>query len=149
MIIEISLDYMSDSVLCFDPEKVLWKLAEHFPQVLTDEKDHAEAEVQSVSAFLADRGEEISEGIRSHILASIKRKARQNGPAYAFSFDSAEGTTVKGWARRYGTGFKSEGDMPEALKANITDFLKGLGISEISVIKVQFDSVGRLISINQ
>jgi hypothetical protein len=133
MIIQISLDYMSDSVACFDPEKVLWKLSELFPEAIIDEKDYAEVEVQSLASFLTNRGEEITERREAQMLASIKRKARQNGPAFIFMVDSGSGENVSGWARRYGVGFKSGKDIPNDLKARIISFLEGLDLGEVSI----------------
>jgi hypothetical protein len=51
MVIEIHLDY-SSGVTCFDPEKVMLRLLDEFPEANTDWKDHTAAELQNVTTFV-------------------------------------------------------------------------------------------------
>jgi hypothetical protein len=132
MVIEVHLDYSSESVICFDPEKVILKLQEEFPETSTDWKDQAEAELQSVSAFLQDRGSNLSKRNGEHMVVSIRRKTWQNGPAFLFKLHIDRGIEVSGWARRYRVGFESEADLPENIKLRLIRFLEGLGLGKIS-----------------
>jgi hypothetical protein len=75
--------YWTESVACFDPEKVLGKLVEAFPQVQIDPTDYAEEELNRIRQFAQEHIE--SEERRLNMIRQITGKARRNGPGYHFT----------------------------------------------------------------
>ena len=131
MVIEIHLDYFS-GVTCFDPEKVMLRLLDAFPEASTDWQDHAAAELQRVIAFVHDKHNEVPPEHGEQMVASIRRKTWQNGPAFLFHLGGGPDARVKGWVRRYQVGFESGEKIVEDLRLRVVRFLEGLGLGEVT-----------------
>src|SRR5215203_2895611 len=110
MVVEIQLDY-SSGVICFDPAKIMLRLLDEFPEARTDWQDHAAAELQRMIAYVQDERNDISPGHGEQMIASIKRKTWQNGPAFLFHLGGGSDAEVTGWVRRYSVGFEAGGKM--------------------------------------
>src|SRR5690242_10574016 len=95
--------YWTESVACFDPEKVLDKLVEAFPQVEIDPIDYAQEELNRFRQFAREHIE--SEETRLTMLDQITGKARRNGPVYHFHLGSEGDVAIRGYVARYRVGF--------------------------------------------
>ena len=131
MVIEIHLDY-SCGVTCFDPAKVMLRLLDEFPEASTDWQDHAAAELQLMIVFVQDKRNNVPLENGERMVASIRRKTWQNGPAFLFHLSGGPDAGVTGWARRYHVGFESGGEMAEDLRRRVVGFLEGLGLGEVT-----------------
>jgi hypothetical protein len=132
MIIEIYLDYSRNGVVCFDPERIMLRLLDEFSEASTDWEDHAAAELQSMIAFVQGGRNLVSSEHGKQMVAPIRRRTWQNGPAFLFTLDVESHAKIKGWVRRYRIGFESEAEMAEDLHHRVVRFLEGLGIGAVA-----------------
>jgi hypothetical protein len=126
-LLSCSIDYYADSVLCFDPQKVLSKLADAFPEAVIDPTDLAAAEVVSIQEYTdakTDMPAERKETMRRQIMGKQKRI----GPSYGFRISDS----VTGHANRYSLLFKTDGRFDSALSDRIRRFMASLGAGDIS-----------------
>jgi hypothetical protein len=127
--IALELDYWSDDVATFDPEKVVMKLQRAFPEATVDPTDKSAAEVDRVRAFL-DSQDDMSPDIKATMLRQIQGKARRNGPVYNFVVGG-----ISGIAGRYYVSFHSDTEIEAPLKQRIVAFLESMRLGEIEVTK--------------
>ena len=80
-LIYCSIDYHSDDVLCFDPQKLLTKLADAFPNVEIDREDLSAKEVAWVAEY-TESNSEMPDDRKSMMRQQIAGKQRRMGPAY-------------------------------------------------------------------
>ena len=52
MEIRAQIDYWSEEVAVFDPEKVLDRLSQHFPDITIDPKNYSQDEVEKVTEIV-------------------------------------------------------------------------------------------------
>ena len=126
-LLSCSIDYFSDSVLCFDPQKLLTKLSDAFPKVEIDREDLSAKEVAWVSEY-TEAQSEMSDEHKILIQKQIAGKQRRVGPAYRFQFSD----TVTGHVNRYSIIFKTDGDFREDDAKSIRDFMATLGAGTIA-----------------
>lgn len=120
-LITCSIDYHSDSVLCFDPQKVLTKLLAAFPAVEADRNDLSAQEVAWVSEYTdsaANMPDEQKEMMRRQILG----KQTRNGPVYRFIYSDS----ITGQVQRYSVVFKTDGCFGNEDAEAIREFMSTL-----------------------
>ncbi len=105
MEISVAIDYWSEGVLCFDPEKVVTKLIDVFPTLEVDPTDWAEVEVQKVAGNL--QPSDAAASVKETMLRQIRGKARRNGPVFNFKLVTDEGSVLTGRANRYSVAVRS------------------------------------------
>lgn len=126
-LIYCSIDYYSESVLCFDPQKVLSKLSDAFPNVEIDREDLSAKEVAWVTAY-TESNSEMQDDHKEMMRRQIAGKQSRMGPAYRFTFSDA----ISGHVHRYSLVFKSESTFPNDVGDQIRDFMTTLGAGTIS-----------------
>ncbi len=126
-LLSCSIDYYSDSVLCFDPQKLLSKLSDAFPNVQIDREDLSAKEVAWVTEY-TEAQSEMSDDRKTMMQQQIAGKQRRIGPAYRFQFSD----TVTGHVNRYSIIFKTDGDFGEDDAKSIREFMSTLGAGTIS-----------------
>jgi hypothetical protein len=131
MNIEVEIPYWGPQVATFDPEKVLWRLKEQFPEAAIDRTDWAEREVASLDAFLDERA--VPPVQKDTMKRQIRGKARRNGPVYKFKLTDGLGPEIEGYSSRYRVVFRSANDIEEGFRSRITDFLRSLGLGNLIV----------------
>lgn len=130
MRISCTLRYGSDSVVCFDPEKVLVQLLKRFPDGEVDHTDLAAAEVERFREFL-DTQPDMTDERRATMLRQIRGKARRNGPRYSFTLPG----DITGYTGRYSIDFWHESEIDPTLEKQIVEFLQSLKIGTVDVKK--------------
>jgi hypothetical protein len=131
MIIELTIDYWSAGVLCFDPEKVLAKVVKSLPRLVVNPTDWAEWEVEHVARDVQSR--QLAEETRLVMLQQIKGKARRNGPVFNFHMVSDDGMTMNGHVSRYSIWIRIPAVIAPAYQDTIIDVLKSFGAGEICI----------------
>jgi hypothetical protein len=131
MNIEAVIEYRGSAVATFDPEKVIWRLKQHFPEANIDLTDWAEREVASLDLFLEERS--IDPDAKQTMRSQIRGKARRNGPVFRFKFADRHGAAIEGYSSRYRVVFRSTDDVEEACVQRITDFLRSLELGNLFV----------------
>jgi hypothetical protein len=131
MDIEVEIPYWGPQVATFDPEKVLWRLREQFPEAEIDPTDWAEREVASLDAYLEERAVRLDQ--KDTMKSQIRGKARRNGPVYRFKLTDKLGAVIEGYSSRYRVVFRSAHDIDEGFRSRITDFLRSLGLGNLIV----------------
>jgi hypothetical protein len=131
MNIQAEIKYWGLEVATFDPEKVLQRLKEQFPEADIDTTDWAESEVASLDSFLERRSvpAETSDAMRRQ----IRRKAVRNGPIYKFKLTDGDGISIEGYSSRYRVVFRSANDIDQKFCGRIIDFLRSLGLGNLTV----------------
>jgi hypothetical protein len=127
MRIVCGLDYSSDEVAVFDPEKVIARLRSDFPEADVDPTDQSAAEVERVRQFAKSHLDSDSE-VQSTVLRQIQGKARRNGPVYSFELAGVTGT-----AGRYSISFVSDVEIEPSLRQRIVTFLESLKLGSVTV----------------
>ena len=123
---ELALEvaYWSESVGCFDPERVLVRVAASFPDAEFDPTDHAEREVASVERFLAE--DDGPDENKASMRRQITGKARRNGPVYRFRLRMPSGAAVDGGASRYRVWLRPCGPLAPEERGRLHAFLASL-----------------------
>lgn len=129
MRIEASIDYWDESVLTFDPEKVVVRVRDYFPQVVIEPKDYSMDELERVTKFA---NENFEEPRRSKIITSIRGKNWTNGPSFRFKTPLENEIEITGYSQRYCIAFESKRGIDLEIENTIIDFLKSLKYGEIS-----------------
>jgi hypothetical protein len=124
--------YNHSSGLAFDPDKVIERVKESFPEAELIPGDQSQAEVQRAEAFLADKLQsEPLGGPASKIVASLKRKADVNGPSYAFRLPIHPGPAIDGLARIVGVQFLFPEPLLPEVRDRLVQFLTSLGVGRL------------------
>jgi hypothetical protein len=131
MDIDVEIPYWGPQVATFDPENVLWRLKEQFPEAEIDPTDWAEREVASLDAYLEERA--VRPEQKDTMKSQIRGKARRNGPVYRFKLTDGLGAEIEGYSSRYRVVFRSAHDIEEGFRSRITDFLRSLGSGNLIV----------------
>ncbi len=129
MDIQAVIKYRERSVATFDPEKVVMRLKDHFPEAEIDTTDRAQQEVASLDSFLEKRP--IAPETKETMRRQIRGKARRNGPVYRFGLVDGQGTAIEGHSSRYRVAFRSVHDIDEGLRRRIRDFLRSLELGTL------------------
>ena len=130
-LITCSIDYYSDSVLCFDPQKVLSKLQEAFPFVSIDHEDLSAKEVARINKF-TEANVEMPVDRKEMMRRQITGKQRRMGPAYRFIYSN----TVSGHVNRYSLVFKTKGQFSADDTQQIREFMATLGAGTIGTAEL-------------
>jgi hypothetical protein len=131
MNIQAVIEYRGSTVATFDPEKVIWRLKEHFPEANIDTTDWAQREVASLDLFL--EGRSIDPETKQTMMRQIRGKSRRNGPVFRFNFADGHGAAIEGYSSRYRVVFRSADDVEEACRQRITAFLRSLELGSVFV----------------
>jgi hypothetical protein len=131
MRIALTIRYSSDSVLCFDPQKVVGKFCARFPDLKVDLTDWSEVEVQSIVAYLQSTG--VTDVTNESMYRQIHGKARRNGPVLHFRLPTDSGGELSGQVSRYCVQVKREGPIDDAVRSAIVDLLQSFGAGTISI----------------
>ena len=126
-LITCSIDYYSDSVLCFDPQKLLNKLSEAFPNIEIDREDLSGKEVAWVTEY-TESNSEMRDARKEMMRQQIAGKQRRMGPAYRFQFSD----TITGHLNRYSIVFKTDGEFTDDDATTIREFMSTLEAGTIS-----------------
>ena len=126
-LITCSIDYHSDSVLCFDPQKLLTKLSDAFPDVEIDREDLCAKEVAWVAEY-TESNSEMRDESKEMMRQQIAGKQRRMGPAYRFQFSE----TISGHVNRYSIVFKTDGEFADFDAKTIREFMSTLETGTIS-----------------
>ena len=130
MRIASSINYYSDDVATFDPEKVIERLRAAFPEAEVDPTDRSAEDVERVRQFVesqADADSELREQ-QGALLAQARFKARHNGPVYSFRLADIYGT-----ASRYHVPFHCQTEIHPSVRKRIVAFLKSLKLGRVTV----------------
>ncbi len=130
MNIEAVIDYWGPGVATFDPEKVLWRLKEHFPEAEIDTADRAELEVASLDAFVEQQ--QFEPQTKDTMRRQIRGKSRRNGPVYQFNLTDG-GVLIEGRSSRYCVTFRSDQDIEGELRRRIVGFLESLNLGRLVI----------------
>jgi hypothetical protein len=106
------IDDENDAVICFDPTKVILKLMDEIPEVIVCIHDYgwdAYDYFQQRSAY---------EGA----IRVAENDARRRAPIYAFRLRTGTKQIIKGQAERYYVSFRSNEEIPEALKQRVITY---------------------------
>ena len=131
MLIELTINYWSEGVLCFDPEKVAARLKIAIPHLVIDPTDWADREVEQIEHHVETHP--LSTDRRHEMLRQIKGKARRNGPVFKLSLVTDDGRTLDGHASRYSTWIRIPTEIAQAYQERIVDVFKSFGAGEIRV----------------
>ena len=131
MIIELAINYWSEGVLCFDPEKVLARLEKALPSLVIDPTDWAEREVEQVTRHIQSR--QLEDEARQVMLRQIKGKSRRNGPVFQFRMVTDDGTTIDGHVSRYSMWIRMPAQIAPAYQGKIVDVFNSFGAGEIHI----------------
>lgn len=126
MHITCSINYWSDEVATFDPEKVAGKLRAAFPEADVDPTDQAAAEVENLRRRI-EPFFDTNPSLKT-MLRQMQGKARRNGPVFAFKMPGIRGTVG-----RYSVVFMSEVDVEGSLRERIVAFLESLRLGSVKV----------------
>lgn len=124
-----SIRYNSDTVLCFDPQKVLAKVRQAFPGVVVDPTDLSAAEVSRVTTF-AQSLDRISAESQEAMRRQIAGKQQRMGPA--FRFELAE--TFTGYANRYALVFEAESHFDDEVSQQVLALVETLEAGQVRVV---------------
>lgn len=131
MVIELAINYWSESVMCFDPEKVLATLAKALPNLVVDPTDWAEREVEQVARDIQSL--KLADETRQVMLRQIRGKARRNGPVFTFHWMTDNGTAMEGHVSRYSMWIRMPAEIAPAYQGTIVDVFKSFGAGEIQI----------------
>jgi hypothetical protein len=131
MTISALIDYWGPGVANFDPEKVLQRLKEQFPEATIDPTVWAEREVASLDSFVEQRA--IAPDTKQTMRSQIRGKALRNGPVYRFKLPDGDGVAVEGYSSRYCVVFRSKHDIEQGFQRRIFEFLQSLELGNLIV----------------
>jgi len=115
----------------FDPAEAAARLKARFPAAEFAPGDRLAAEVEHAENFLRGELQANPDGPAAWVVKSLRRKAKNFGPAYGFRMPLEDGRVVEGTVRRVNITFSSDFDPDERLRAEIIDFLRGFGAGRI------------------
>lgn len=121
-----------DNILCFDPNIVMGRLGEAFPDVEIDPRDYSWKDYE---AFVS-RGLTENDGAVRVALADAMRR----GPIFRYRLPVGDGLYLQGHAERYVVGVWSEEPIPEPTRSKFLEFLRSLRVSpsiEIQSLRIE------------
>jgi hypothetical protein len=127
MRIEIWLNYWSDEVLSFNPEKVIIRLRKYFPQVETDWKDQSRFWFEKFFQSVKEKGLEPPD----FIIEDKWRLFAANSPTFLFRILTETNTEITGLSNRWQIEFESKQKFDSDTERTIIDFLKSLEYGKI------------------
>ena len=126
-LITCSIDYHLESVICFDPQKVLAKLLDAFPAANSDRTDLSAEEVAWIHEY-TDSEVEMSKELQDIMRRQIAGKQRRNGPAFRFRLSDE----ITGHVSRYALVFSTETRFGADDSDRIRAFIRTLGAGTTS-----------------
>jgi hypothetical protein len=113
--------YGHPSGAVFDPDRVIQKVKERFPETKVVPGDQL-----ALSAERAAAG-----GAADQVVATLRRTAQSYGPAYAFEIPIPGGRSIHGRARRYDISLLFDDPLPEELRSRFIEWLKSFGVGKL------------------
>ena len=115
---EIEGGFDNPDVFCaFDPNKVVFRLRQLFPDLEVDPQDYAWRDFDLFTRHgLVDE---------SGALGVAARDARRRGPVWLFRLPPGD-RAIRGKAERHFVSFSSESPFPEPLRSRLIAFVEGL-----------------------
>jgi hypothetical protein len=118
----IKLNRYGDPSGCvFDPEAVVEKVRETFPNVNVLPGDQLALGSERAAAS----------GAADHVVRTLRRNQHDYGPAYAFQIGIEGGKTIEGRARRYDVTFLFPDPLEEQWRQRLLGFVRSLGPGRI------------------
>lgn len=126
-LITCSISYSGENVLCFDPEKVLMRLAVEYPDLDIDWTDLAAVEVQRIHDF-TDSHSDMSPEHKQTMRRQIAGKQRRNGPGFRFRISD----NISGIVSRYSLSFQTDRQFADSQAGQIRAFMISLGAGTVA-----------------
>jgi len=123
--------YKHPSGVAFDAAKVIEHMKATFPDADFPPGDRALAEVQRAEAFFATELAANPNSPARSVVESLRRKAANYGPSYAFAIPRSTGKPITGCARSVGVTFLFEDPLTEDWRNRLIAFLKSLAIGQL------------------
>lgn len=127
--------YGHPSGATFDPDAVIQRVKEAFPDTTVLPGDQLALGVERAEAL----------GAADHVIETLRRNRKAQGPAYAFETPIPGGGLIRGRARRYDVTFLYDAPLPEELRTRLIEFLRSLGVGKLEAstatkqIEILFD----------
>lgn len=122
-IVSAKIEYASDSVICFDPNKIVFRLMEEFPEIIVCYEDYGWRDYDLFKRRGAYEG----------AIRTAENDARRRAPIYIFRFRNLNGQIIRGKAERYFITIQSDKNIPAELKQRLLSFFDSLKIEEIEI----------------
>ncbi len=122
-IISAKIEWDSDSVICFDSNKIIYNLMEEFPEIIVCLEDYG----WRITIYFKRRG--AYEGA----IRTAKNDARRRAPIYIFRFRNSNGQIIKGKAERYFITINSDKRIPAELKQKLLSFFESLKFGSVEI----------------
>lgn len=122
-IVSAKIEWDSDSVICFDPNKIVFRLMEEFPEIIVCYEDYGWRDYDLFK----------SRGLYEGAIRSAENDARRRAPIYIFRFRNSDGQIIRGKAERYFITIQSDKKIPTELKQKLLSFFDSLKIGEIEI----------------
>lgn len=129
--LERCIEYWTESVVCFDPEKLVAKLLDAFPAATFDPTDYSEEELRRFEQYAQDRIE--SDEQRATMLRQMTTKTRRIGPVYRFCMGDSDEAVLQGHVARYRVVFESANPVDLDLRKEIVQFLESLDLGTVNI----------------
>lgn len=122
-IVSAKIEYDSDSVICFDPNKIVFRLMEEFPEIIVCFEDYSWRDHDLFKRRGAYEG----------AIRTAENDARRRAPIYIFRFRNSDEQIIKGKAERYFITIKSNKKIPTKLKQRLLLFFDSFKIKEVEI----------------
>ena len=119
----MSIPWHDDTVVCFEPQKVMWRVKEWFPDSELDYTDYGEEKRQREKKFFSEQ--DIPEERLKSLLWQCDDNYRANSPSYRFQIPCDDGFgPIQGVSRRLVVSVVREVAPPKATQDRIEEFLR-------------------------
>ena len=132
-IISAKIDFDSDGVICFDSNKIIFRLMEEFPEIIVCLEDYGWRDYDIFKQRGANEG----------AIRVAENDARRRAPIYVFSFRNSNGQKIKGHAERYIISVRSNEKIPSDLKQRLLSFFNSLKVGIIEVDSFRLENNDR------
>jgi hypothetical protein len=123
--------YRHPSGAVLDPAAVIQKLQKSFPEATLVPGDQLALRAERAEAFLGNELRANPEGPGRTVVETLRRNAREFGPAYAFEIPLACGQKIRGTARRFDVTFLLDQPFPDDVRQRLLAFLQSFGVGWI------------------
>ena len=124
---EMSISWHDDTVICFEPQKVMWRVKEWFPEATLDYTDYGDVKRNREKAVFTDQVME--EDQRARLFDQCDDAYRVNSPSYRFQIPCDDGGgDVQGISRRLVVSVRRDTVPPSQVLKRLEDFLKSFEI---------------------
>lgn len=121
-VLELRLDRASEC-LGLDPDLVIQELKTKFPGAHVHSEDKLSTQVQRMKKLLA---QDPRQGM-DHVLQTLKRNAKHNGPQFSFELPVSEGKVIKGYVQKYVIVLLLDDSLSDEVRNRLLGFLQTFG----------------------